>query len=95
MIQCSLAIPLAIVHSKSVVLLLLIHCLLLLPLFVGFCVLSLFCNALLSFLSSFVIIPLRKRESWLLYFNYVLAVVWLLLFCARLFLTVLYMVYVP
>ena len=55
----------AIVGSKAVVLLLFIHCLLLLPLFVGGgggCVSCLFCNALLCVLSSFQIISLRKRE---------------------------------
>ena len=51
------------VHSKAVVPLLLIPCLLLLSLFVGFCVWSLFCNIVLSVLSSFnfAIISLRKR----------------------------------
>ena len=61
-------------HSKVVALLLLIHFLLLLPLFVCFfsCVWSLFCNTLLSVMSSFAIISIeRERESWLRYFNYV------------------------
>ena len=58
--------------------LLLIHYLLLLPLFV-FLVWSLFCYAVLSVLSSFAIISLRKR-NWLLYFNCVLAVMWQLEF---------------
>ena len=45
-------------------------CLLLLSLFVGVCVGSLFCYAVLSVLSSFVIILLRKRgRVELLYFN--------------------------
>ena len=39
-----------------------IHCLLLLPLFVGFCVKSLFCYAVLCALFSFTIISLGKRE---------------------------------
>ena len=38
------------------------RCLLLLPLFVGFCVCSLFCCAVLGVLFSFVIILLRKRK---------------------------------
>ena len=38
----------AAVHSKAMVLFLLIHCLLLLPLFQDFCVWSLFCYAALS-----------------------------------------------
>ena len=41
---------------------LLIHCLLLLPLFVGFCVWSLFCNAVISVLSCYSIILMRKSE---------------------------------
>ena len=36
----------------------------------------LFCDVILFF-SSFAIILLRKRESWLLYFNRFLAVMWL------------------
>ena len=43
--------------------LLLIHCLSLLPLFVGFCVWSLFCYAVLSALSSFAFHMTGKRES--------------------------------
>ena len=39
------------------------------------CVGSLFCGAVLCVGSSFAIISLRKRESWLRYFNSVLAVV--------------------
>ena len=52
------------VGSKAVVMLLLIHCLLLLPLCVGFLclVISVFCYAVLSVPSSFAIILLRKRE---------------------------------
>ena len=49
----------AAIRSKVVVLLLLIHCLLLLSLFVGGCALSLFCYAVLSVLSSFAIILLK------------------------------------
>ena len=51
------------VRSKVTVLILLffIRCLLLLPLYKG-CVWSLFCSVILSVRSSFVIIPLRKRE---------------------------------
>ena len=53
------------VRSKMVVMLLLIHCLLLLPMFV--CVLclvlaTLLCKAVLSVLSSFAIISLRERQ---------------------------------
>ena len=44
--------------------LLLIHCLLLLLLFVGFCVWSLFCNAVLNVISGFAINMLRKRERF-------------------------------
>ena len=40
---------------------LLVNCLLLHPMFVGFCVWSLFCNAVLNVISSFAIIWLRKR----------------------------------
>ena len=46
----------------AVVLMLFIHCLLLLPLFCGFCVRFLFCFAVLCVLSSFAIISLGKRE---------------------------------
>ena len=52
----------AAVCSKETVMWLLMYCLLLLPLFVEFCVLSLFSNAVLSVLSSFAIILLMKRE---------------------------------
>ena len=48
-------------HSKAVVLLL-IHCLLMTPCFVGDYVWSLFCCALLCAVSSFVITLLGKRE---------------------------------
>ena len=51
----------AAVCSKAVVLLLLIHCLLLLPMW-GFCVCSMFCCAVLCFLSSFAIVYMGKRE---------------------------------
>ena len=51
----------ATVRSKAVVLLLFIQWLLLLPLIVFVCVLSSFCNAILSICSSFAIISLRKR----------------------------------
>ena len=44
---------LSILTSKAVVLLLLIHCLLLLPLFVGICVWSLLCISVLSVISKF------------------------------------------
>ena len=57
------------VRSKAVILLLFIHCLLVFPLFVGFCHRSLFCFA----------VPFRfcnhlagDEESWLLYFCCVL-----------------------
>ena len=54
---------LAAVHSKAMVLLLLIHFLLLLPLFAGLlCLFSLLCNAVPGVLSSFAIISLRKGE---------------------------------
>ena len=44
------------------ILLLLIHCIVFVPLYVRVCVLSLFCNVVLSVLSSFTIILLRKKE---------------------------------
>ena len=50
-------------RSKAVVLLLLIHCLMHLPLFVGVLCLSLFCYALLCVHSSFVIILKRKKKA--------------------------------
>ena len=72
--------PLMASPVKMVVLLLLIHCLLLLPLFVCVCVCvwgggvfgSLFCNAVLSVLSSFATIPLWKRKlvAWLDHTHY-------------------------
>ena len=52
----------AAVNSNAVVLLLLSYCLLLLPWFVGFLCLSLFCYALLCVHSSFAIISKRKRK---------------------------------
>ena len=52
----------AAVHSKAVVLLLLIYCLMYFPLFVGVLRLSLFCYALLCVRSSFAIILKRKRK---------------------------------
>ena len=48
--------------TKVVVLLLLIYCLMYFPLFEGVLCLSLFCNGLLCFLSSFAIILKRTRE---------------------------------
>ena len=47
----------------------------------GFCVGSLFYKVVLGDLSSFAIILLKKRELWLLYYNSVLAVVFLSVFC--------------
>ena len=52
----------AAVHSKTVVLLLLINCLMYFPLFVGVLCLSLFCYALLCVDSSFEIALKRKRK---------------------------------
>ena len=52
----------AAVHSKAVVLLLLIYCLMYFPLFVGVLCLSLFCYSLLCVHSSFAIILKRKRK---------------------------------
>ena len=52
----------AYVRSKTVALLLLIYCLLLLLLFVGFCVRPLFFYTALSVLSRFATILRRKRE---------------------------------
>ena len=49
-------------RTKAVVLLLLIHSLLLLSLFLGGCVWSLFCCAVFSVISSFAIILLGKIE---------------------------------
>ena len=48
--------------KKVILLLLLIPCLIMLSLSVDFCVWSFFCYAVLSVLSSFAIITLRKRE---------------------------------
>ena len=53
----------AAVHSEAEVLVLLVHCLLFLPLFVGVCVWSLLCYALLGVLSSFAIFLTRKRAG--------------------------------
>ena len=53
--------------------------------FVGFCVCAMFCCALLCVLSSFAMILMGKRKSWLLYFclfNWCLVIVivlWLFL----------------
>ena len=66
----------AVVCSKGVVLLLLIHCLLLFPSFVG--VLYVILCSMQCFVSFLVLHHLveeeRERESWLLYFNCALAV---------------------
>ena len=59
---------------RLVVLLVLIHCLKLVPMFLDFCVWSLFCNGVLGVFFSFVIILVRKKEL-LLYLNCVLAAV--------------------
>ena len=56
-------IGLAGVHYKVVDLLSMIQCLLLLPLFVGALRSVIFCNAVLSVLSSFAIVSLRKGEQ--------------------------------
>ena len=72
---------LATVHSIGVVLLLMICCALLLPLFLGFCVCSLCCCAVFGVLFSLASHGERERErSWLLYFNCILDVMWLLVF---------------
>ena len=52
----------AAVHSKAVVLLLLINCLMYVPLFVGVLCLSLFCYSLLCVDSSIEITLKRKRK---------------------------------
>ena len=57
------SVSLAAVRSKAVDLLLLIHSLLLLPLFVGVCVWSLLCYAVLSVLSSLAVILLRRVKA--------------------------------
>ena len=51
--------------------------------FILFCVWLLFCSAGLSVLSDFANVSLRKREreSWLLYLNCVLAVMWQVVLC--------------
>ena len=52
------------------------------PIVLVFCVRSLFCYAVLGVLSSFAIIPLRKRELIaLLLCHCFLDVMWLLVFC--------------
>ena len=56
-------------HPKAVVLLLLIHCLLLPPLCVGGGGIVGRYFVLHYFVSSFAIISLEKKVSWLLYFN--------------------------
>ena len=62
-INLSHTVALAAVRSKSVVLLLLIHYLMLLPLFCVFFLLwSLFCCAVLSVVTSFAILSLGKVE---------------------------------
>ena len=53
----------AVICSSAVVLLLVKHCLLLLPLFVLVLYLFFFCNGVLSFLSSFAINYLRKKRA--------------------------------
>ena len=83
----------AAVHSKAVVLLLFIHCLLLLRLFVGGLVLGL--SFVLQYLVSFLVLQSsgRGRESWLLYFccsECHVAVIILLLFLAVLWVGLLY-----
>ena len=55
-------------HSKVVVLLMLIHCLLLPPLFCGEFMVGP-CYVVHYLVSSFAIISLGKKECWLLYFN--------------------------
>ena len=60
-INLSSALASAAFRLKVVVVLLLIHCLLLLSIFVGY-VWHLFCIAVLSVVSSFEVISLRKRE---------------------------------
>ena len=66
----------AAVHSKTVALLLMIHCLELLPLCVGWlCLALIVMHHLVSFL---VLQSSRKvREYWLLYFSWPLDVMWL------------------
>ena len=71
--------------SKGQNLISLIHCLLLLPLFVAFLCWVLVCCAVLCVLSSFAITPLEKRELVAL-FCVILSVIFLLSF--SLFLTV-------
>ena len=60
--------------------LLLIHCLLFLPLFVGgLCLVLVFFYSVLC--PSSAAITCMGNESWLLYFNCVPKVLWLLVFC--------------
>ena len=67
------------VHTKAVLLLLIIHCLFQLPLFR---VRSLFCYAVLCVHSSFAIILLGEKDNWLLYLYGLIDFMWLLLFFA-------------
>ena len=61
---------------------LLIHCLLLLPLFVGaLCLVLVLLFSTLCPSSVALQSPLWGKESWLLYFNCVPDVLWLLVFC--------------
>ena len=59
------------VSSKAAALLLLIHCLMFVPLFVGVLGWSLICCAFLSvrFSFAFILTWKKERESWLLYLN--------------------------
>ena len=67
------------VSPTAVVLLLLIHCNVLLPLFVGL----VFGTFVMQYLLYFLVLQESRwgRESWLLYFDFVLAVLWLLVLC--------------
>ena len=70
---------LATARSKGVVLLLMIRCALLLPLFLFFMfVLCVVVQYLVYFLLLHLIV--KERETWLLYFNCILDVMWLLVF---------------
>ena len=53
---------LAAIHSKTVVLLLLVHCLMLLQYALGICFRSCFCNIVICAPYSFAIISLNKKE---------------------------------
>ena len=66
----------AAVRHKAVDMLLLIHCLLLLPLFIGVCLWSLFSCAVCSVLSSFAIM---RADC----FTCLLDVMWLSVFCVK------------